>query len=107
MGNSNCGCSRKVGGKRVKRGGMGCSKTRKHKPHMKKRKKKSKSKKGGCNSCGCRLMSGGYKYDRRSSVEAVKRLKKRVSKNTKSKSKSKSKHSKSRKNVSIKRNGRK
>ena len=29
MGNTNCGCSRKVGGKRVKRGGMGCNKTRK------------------------------------------------------------------------------
>ena len=57
MGNTNCGCSRKVGGKRVKRGGMSCNKTRKHKHnkkggsgcHKKHRvNKKSKSKKGGC-----------------------------------------------------------
>lgn len=87
MGNSNCGCvSRKVGGKRVKRGGMGCNKTRKHRVNKKKVN-------GGCSSCGCELMSGGYKYDRRSSVEAVKRLKKRVSKNTKN-TKSKSKKNK-------------
>ena len=98
MGNSNCGCaSRKVGGKRVKRGGMSCNKTRKHKHnkkggsncHKKHRTNKNKKMRGGCGTCGCELMSGGYKYDRRSSVEAVKRLKKRVSKNTKAKSKSK------------------
>ena len=30
MGNTNCGCAtKKVGGKRVKRGGMSCNKTRK------------------------------------------------------------------------------
>jgi hypothetical protein len=106
MGNSNCGCaSRKVGGKRVKSGGMSCNKTRKHKHPKKKR--KSKSKKGGCNSCGCELMSGGYKYDRRSSVEAVNRLKKRVSKNTKSKGKKHSKHGKKKSKVSTKKKGRK
>ena len=106
MGNTNCGCSRKVGGKRVKRGGMGCNKTRKHK-HPKKKKSKSKSKKGGCNSCGCELMSGGYKYDRRSSVEAVKRLKNRVSKNTKSKGKKHGKHSKKKNKASTKKKARK
>lgn len=107
MGNSNCGCvSRKVGGKRVKRGGMGCNKTRKHKDkkggsncHKKHRVNKKKMN-GGCSSCGCELMSGGYKYDRRSSVEAVKRLKKRVSKNTKSKSKkNKKKHKKTKRKL--------
>lgn len=117
MGNTNCGCAtKKVGGKRVKRGGMSCNKTRKHKHskkggsscHKKHRvNKKSKSKKGGCNSCGCDLMSGGYKYDRRSSVEAVKRLNKRVSKNTKSKGKKHGKHSKKKSKASTKKKARK
>jgi hypothetical protein len=102
MGNTNCGCAtKKVGGKRVKRGGMSCNKTRKHKHskkggsscHKKHRSKKGMKMRGGC-GCGSQLMSGGYKYDRRSSVEAVKRLKKRVSKNTKSKSKVNKKYKK-------------
>lgn len=102
MGNSNCGCAtRKVGGKRVKRGGMSCNKTRKHKHSKKPRSKKSMKMRGGC-GCGSQTMSGGYKYDRRSSVEAVKRLKKRVSKDTKSKSKSK--HHKNSKKSLTKRN---
>ena len=67
--------------------------------------KSQKVKKGGCNNCGCELMSGGYKYDRRSSVEAVKRLKKRISKNTKSKGKNHSKHSKKKSKVSTKKKG--
>ena len=114
MGNSNCGCaSKKVGGKRVKRGGMGCNKTKKHKHnkkggsgcHKKNKTKVRTTKSGG--GCGCELMSGGYKYDRRSSVEAVKRLKKRVSKNTKSKSKGKSKGKSKKKHSKSKRRSRK
>lgn len=114
MGNTNCGCSRKVGGKRVKRGGMSCNKTRKHKHskkggsscHKKHRSKKEMIMRGGC-GCGSQSMSGGYKYDRRSSVEAVKRLNKRVSKNTKSKGKKHSKHGKKKSNASTKKKGRK
>lgn len=102
MGNSNCGCAtKKIGGYAGKRGGMSCGKTKKQRRNIKKRRVKRKKRGGGC---GCEIMSGGYKYDRRSSVEAVKRLKKRVSKNTRSKSKSRRKK---KKKTLTKRNGRK
>ena len=91
MGNTNCGCAtKKVGGKRVKRGGMSCNKTRKHKHskkggsscHKKHRSKKGMKMRGGC-GCGSQLMSGGYKYDRRSSVKREKIKETRIKKYTK------------------------
>ena len=95
MGNSNCGCKKNMsGGKKIKRGGSSCGsrktrKQRKSKKHMKKAKKQS----GGCGCNGVNASSatqyGGYKYDRKSSVDAIKRLKHRVSKNTKTRSKHK------------------
>ena len=86
MGNSNCGCTKKM------KGGSSC-KTRKMRHRHKKRVKKQK---GG--SCGCDVMSGGYKYDRKSSMNAVKRLKHRVSKDTKTRHKRKHKRKKTKRN---------
>jgi hypothetical protein len=87
MGNSNCGCTKKM------TGGSSC-KTRKIR-RRRKIKKRVKKQRGGC---GCDTMSGGYKYDRKSSMNAVKRLKNRVSKDTKTRHKRKIKHKKTKRN---------
>ena len=88
MGNSNCGCTKKM------TGGSSC-KTRKMRRRRKIKKRVKKQKGGGC---GCDIMSGGYKYDRKSSMNAVKRLKHRVSKDTKTRHKRKHKRKKTKRN---------
>lgn len=90
MGNSNCGCTKKM------TGGSSC-KTRKMRRRRKIKKRVKKQKGGGC---GCDVMSGGYKYDRKSSMNAVKRLKHRVSKDTKTRHKRKNKRKKTKRNHS-------
>lgn len=122
MGNKPCGCE-KSGGRKTKKGGNGCSSkmrtySRRHKKggsgcKSKKHRNSHHHKKGGVKKqsggCGCAAnassstLYGGYKYDRKSSIDAVKRLKHRVTKNTKTRSNKRRRKRKTRKATGRKR----